>query len=148
MTEEENTGPEEPTDDSSDPRPPAPGKALPPTIYVWVVLLVLGFFAPLVLERPSLSSEGTPSTAEGETLSAQGFERYADAERALRSGFADDARLRRPGFGELFGGDRNAVVKRRQSAWKDALATYRLLAKTAHAPNVARRILILEHVSG
>jgi membrane protease YdiL (CAAX protease family) len=131
-------------------RPHPPGMALPRTIYVWLTLLILGFVAPLVMERHTLSVEGTPSAARREALSAQDFERYADAERATRSGFADDALLRRPGYTDFLGGRREvkAIEQRRQSAWKDALETYQRQAKTTNSPNVARRILIMEHALG
>jgi hypothetical protein len=122
--------------------------SLPRTIYLWFLLLVLGFAAPLIMERHSLTVEGTPAAAKAEALSAQDFERFADAERAARSGFADDALLRRPGYRELLGASQKSIEKERQKAWSDARAAYSDLTKTSQAPNVARRILILDHALG
>jgi hypothetical protein len=144
MAEEDSgRGTDEPIETSASPPPHPPGGPLPWTIYLWLAVLVIGFVAPLIMERRTLSLEGTPTP---ETLSAQDFERFADAERVTRSGFADDALLRRSGFRELLGDNQKSVEKQRRKAWQDALATYGNLAKTTQAPNVARRILIVDHV--
>jgi membrane protease YdiL (CAAX protease family) len=149
MSEDERAPrPDEHAGATAPPQTPRPGMSLPRTIYIWLALLVIGFVAPLLMERRAISMEPTATAAKSDAVSAQDFERFAEAEQATRSGFADDALLRRSGFRELMGSSQKSIEKQRQKAWSDALTAYKKLAKTTRSPNVARRILIIDHALG
>jgi membrane protease YdiL (CAAX protease family) len=107
---------------------------VPRTAYLWLLLLVLSFVLPPLIKAVVPAARHAAVAAEA-GLSTQDFEQYREAEAKARLAFA----------GELIPGvEANAVAERsKRRALRDAVTGYRKLAETTHAPNMARRVLIL-----
>ena len=105
----------------------APKWAFAPTLYVWLFLLVLGFAAPSFL--PSGRTKAVRETG----VTAPDFQKYAAAETGAKSAF---------GIKTFASG---AAGMSAQTLLAKSVRDYRDLLNANPSPNIARRILILEH---
>lgn len=108
---------------------------LPRSAYVWLFLLIVAVIGGRFLDLAERSRERTRAVAEY-IPSASDFSTFLQAEYNVRLGFYSP-------FGK---GD--MLKEQRQKSLNDAAKSYRELSKTATAPNLARRVLIVEHANG
>jgi membrane protease YdiL (CAAX protease family) len=119
--------------------------SLPRSAYVWLFLLILSVIGGRFLDLAERSRERTRAVAEY-VPTASDFSAFIQAEANVRLAVYYQTLPDMP-VASPFGGGRD-LKQQRQKALSDATKLYRGLSKTATAPNLARRILILEHLSG
>lgn len=125
------------------PSPQASPWAVPSTLYVWLLLLVVSLAAPRVMDGVSAQTKKVRVAVSRDTgLTSPDFEKYLAAETSAKGAFAMQ------GLQDWL---QNAGGKspRSQNAPADllgkAVVNYRELLQTKPSPNLARRILLLEH---
>ncbi|MES2463569.1 MAG: type II CAAX endopeptidase family protein [Armatimonadota bacterium] len=135
-----------PADRPGEDAPPSPeptraGMAVPRSLYVWLILLLLSFALPAVLP----SRKQAASAAGEQTLSATDFSDLAQAETKVRGAFGVEAL--QSGLGSLGGAAEalNGKRSQKQTLLDDAAKTYRSLLKSQPTPGIVRRILIIDH---
>ena len=106
---------------------PTAAPKIPPTVFVWLLLLVLTYVA-----APALSGRVKDKTPlkSADSLSTQEFGLYTQAELSARVGLGPQAGAQ--------------SLKSLQTARDN----YRKLADSTQVPNMARRVLILDHAAG
>ncbi|MBC8102888.1 MAG: CPBP family intramembrane metalloprotease [Cytophagales bacterium] len=137
-----------PADIPDSPPVARPGMAVPGTLFIWLILLALSFAAPALIPQ----KERRVSPGRENSLSVQDFNAYAQSETYLRVAFGVEASERL--LGTLGGGGLAGIAsastrnqETRIRSLQDAARNYRKLLKTETAPNIARRILIVEHAA-
>lgn len=126
-----------------------PGMALPQTIYVWLVLLILAFAAPAVIPQ----NDRRVASGREATLTATEFADLASAETTIRAAFGLDASQRALGslgdmksLGPLLG--TNRLEKQRTQSLKDGEKTFRKLETSLHTPGLVRQVFVVQHALG
>jgi membrane protease YdiL (CAAX protease family) len=120
----------------------SPRFAVPRTTYLWLALLLL-------VQGLSFGRERAATRRDGERLTGAAFEKYVAAESKVRAAFGLSAVERMTGeVGAPGTGAGGAMSERRREALTEAVDDYRDLTEQTNAPNIPRRILILENALG
>lgn len=128
--------------------------ALPRTVYVWFVVILLTYLLPFVADgglrkarreaqKSTSAASGSGNVSVSAPLNDKEFTTYLTAESQTRVAYATRA---------LFGSVDGATTQGLQSAGiqvlRQSIADYRKLAKSSGAPNMARKVLILQNQIG
>lgn len=119
--------------------------SLPRSAYVWLFLLIVAVIGGRFLDLAERSRERTRSVAEY-IPSASDFSTFLQAEYNVRLAFYYDSLPDIPVASPF--GKGQSLKGQKQKSLTDAAKSYRELSKTATAPNLARRVLIIEHANG
>lgn len=117
-------------------------RTLPPTVLLWLFLIVLALGVPRLLSIGSAAR--TAASQASAPLSVREFQDFVQAETLMRSGFASRALLSSLPGGSL------PLSRSEQNGdfFRKAISSFRTLARESHSIRAARRVLIIEHAQG